>query len=157
MSRLKKAKECNQNCWRYDFSKKSISLNNHKPLTMIQFLASPRTGCMMRRARSWEAEFRGESVRRALDTCHVNYSTFIKCWLHGVWMKLHSHSPSFSHLYYQVQCGLSVLLYSIYISSQSNKQGQACCEDKGFILSIFFSSPVSEMSHCASWSCWVQV
>lgn len=55
-------------------------------------------------------------------------------------MKLHSHSPSFPHLYYQVQCGLSVLLYSIYISSQSNKQGQDCCEHKGFILSTFFFS-----------------
>lgn len=79
------------------------------------------------------------------------------CWLHGIWMKLHSHSPSFPQLYYQVQCGLSVLLYSIYISSQSNEQGQACCEDKGFILSTFCSSPVSEMSHRTSWSCWVQV
>lgn len=29
-------------------------------------------------------------------------------------------SPSFPQLYYQVQCGLSVLLYSIYISSQSD-------------------------------------
>lgn len=55
-------------------------------------------------------------------------------------MKLHSHPPSFPHLYYQVQCGLSVLLYSIYISSQSNKQGQDCCEHKGFILSTFFFS-----------------
>lgn len=99
----------------------------------MQFLASLRTGCVMRMVRSWEAEFRGESVRRALDT-------YIMCWLHGIKMKLHSHPPSFPHLYYQVQCGLSVLLYSIYISSQSNKQGQDCCEHKGFILSTFFFS-----------------